>query len=383
MKKHSHFFSFLLGTFGSALLVWSSWCTAQEQTSAPETFSQAVTELIPVGKGEAVSSQKQTNPPKEQVQKEKKENAPQAEPTTPEVTLEPRFVNYERGFHEDVMAMQVLLDRQHLSCNCVDGFWGPRTEIAYMTWQLLNGKEADGIPTAEALEELGGMTNQIFQIYTVTQTDLDNLVNIPADWEGKSQLKSMGYRNVLEMLAEKGHTSIRTVQRLNPNLGLWPNPPVGTQVILPNCNPVGKKRSRLPIADSMRISLSRREITLFDNNGKLIALFPCTIARSKSQRLEGELLVKNTADNPTYLYNPKLFNPNTTKTGKLIIPAGPNNPVGSAWVGLSKQGYGIHGTPEPERIGQAASHGCFRLSNWNAKKLIHMVYLQMPMLVEE
>ena len=344
-----------------------------------QDFSSAVAELIPVQGTASEPASTARERLKGTVQ-----NGPAKIPGPAEAktVLEPRFVNYERGFHEDVLALQVLLDRQNLSCNCVDGCWGPRTEIAYMTWQLLTGKEADGIPTAEALEELGGMTNQIFRIYTITQKDLDALVSIPADWQEKARLKRLGYRNLLEMLAEEGHTSIRTVQRLNPNLGLWPNPPAGTQIIIPNCAPAGK-RKRLPVADSMRISLSRREITLFDADGRLIALFPCSIARSKAQRPEGELSVKNTADDPTYLYDPKLFNPNTTETSKLMIPAGPNNPVGSAWVGLSKQGYGIHGTPEPERIGQAASHGCFRLANWNAKKLIRMVRLQMPMLIEE
>lgn len=377
MKKNLHLSPLISGALLLNLLFIPLFGQAEEKAVSAKDFSQAVDELLPMkgeqaAKSEVTSGEKTTS----------EEETPTGEKKEQETVPGPRFLGYERGFHEDVLALQVLLDRRHLSCNCVDGHWGPHTEIAYMTWQLLNGKEADGIPTAEALEELGGMTNQIFQVYTVTQEDLDALVNIPTDWEGKAQLKRMGYRNILEMLAEKGHTSIRAVQRLNPNLGFWPNPPAGTRIVLPNCELKGKRR-RLPIADSMRISLSRREITLFDNDGKLIALFPCSIARSKSQRPEGELLVKNTADNPTYLYDPKLFNPNTSKTAKLIIPPGPNNPVGSAWVGLTKQGYGIHGTPEPERIGTAASHGCFRLSNWNAKKLIHMIYIQMPMSVEE
>ncbi len=291
-----------------------------------------------------------------------------------------RFVNYRSGYNPDTLALQIQLDRLNLSCNCVDGCWGARTEIALMAWQLINGKEATGIPTAEILDELGGTTN-LFTTYTITEKDAKAVIpRIPEDWEERAGLSSMAYTSLQEMMAEKGHTSFRCVMRLNPSVA-WPNPPVGTQVLLPDCTcTIPKKRLK---ADCMRISLSRMEITVFDAEGKLFALFPCSIARDKAQRPEGELAVKNVAVNPTYLYDPQLFYPGSAKRSKLTIPAGPNNPVGVAWVGLTRQGFGIHGTPEPERIGQAASHGCFRLANWNAEKLAKMVSIGTPMLVEE
>ena len=125
------------------------------------------------------------------------------------------------------------------------------------------------------------------------------------------------------------------------------------------------------------------EITVFNSEGQLIALFPCSIAREKSKRPDGELVVKAVAPRPNYTYDPQLFEPGGAKRTKLVIPSGPNNPVGLAWIGLSLQGYGMHGTPIPEHIGRAESKGCFRLANWNAVKLMNMVEIGTPVVIEE
>jgi hypothetical protein len=287
-----------------------------------------------------------------------------------------RFAGYRSGFSRDTLALQVLLDRQNLSCNCVDGMWGLRTEVALVTWQTLHGLPPTGMPDASVLQALGGETN-ILTRYTVTTNDLAQLGPFPDDWYERAKLPALKYVTLQEMLAEKGHTSQRALERLNPGLA-WPNPPAGTEVVLPDC-PAAKP----PKAGSVRISLSRMEITAFDRAGALVALFPCSIAKDKARRPAGELSVKNVAPNPTYLFDPQLFFPGSGKKSKLVIPAGPNNPVGLAWVGLSLQGYGMHGTPIPENIGRAESKGCFRLANWNAVKFLHMVEVGTPVVVEE
>jgi len=288
----------------------------------------------------------------------------------------PRFARYRSGYHFDTLALQVQLDRQHLSCNCVDGVWGARTEIALVTWQTLNGLAPTGVPDASVLTALGGDTNVLVR-YTVTTNDVANIGPVPPGWEERAKLRSMTYETIQEMLAEKGHTSQRAIERLNPGVA-WPNPPAGTEVVVPDCTCAKPER-----AGSIRIALARMEITVFNAEGKLIALFPCSIAREKSKRPDGELAVKTIAPNPNYTYDPQLFEPGGAKRTKLVIPAGPNNPVGQAWVGLSLQGYGVHGTPLPEKIGRAESHGCFRLANWNAVKLLGMVYPGVPVVVEE
>ncbi|MDD4102117.1 MAG: L,D-transpeptidase [Kiritimatiellae bacterium] len=289
---------------------------------------------------------------------------------------EKRFVNYRQGFNTDTLALQVLLDRQHLSCNCADGFWGPRTEIALVTWQTLNGVPVTGVPDAALLLQLGGDTNVLIR-YTVTSNDLAAVGPVPVAWEDRARMQSLTYETVQEMLAERGHTSQRALERLNPGVA-WPNPPPGTEVVLPNCSYDKPEK-----AGSIRIALERREITAFNSEGLLIALFPCSIARNKSHRPAGEMSVMAIAPNPNYTYDPKLFNPGSEKKAKLVIPPGPNNPVGMAWIGLSLQGYGIHGTPIPEHIGRAESRGCFRLANWNAVKLLNMVEIGTPLVIEE
>jgi len=267
-----------------------------------------------------------------------------------------RFLHYRNGFHFDTLALQVQLDRQNLSCNCADGTWGLRTEVALVTWQTLNHLPPTGIPDDTVLKALGGDTNVLTR-YTVTEADLASIAPIPTDWEDRAKLSAMSYETIQEMLAEKGHTSQRAIERLNPGVA-WPNPPAGTEVTLPNCAPASRKDR----AASVRIALTRMEITAFDADGKMIALFPCSIARDKARRPSGELSVKTIAPNPVYLYDPQLFNPGGEKKSKLVIPAGPNNPVGLAWIGLSLPGYGMHGTPLPENIGRAQSNGCSRLA---------------------
>jgi len=288
------------------------------------------------------------------------------------------FQNYRRGYSPDVLALQILLDRQNLSCNCIDGWWGKRTEIALLTWQAVNGLPATGVPTADILDALSRNAPDVLAHYTVTAKDHADLGPVPESWEARARLQSLGYATILEMAAERGHASERLIQRLNPNAA-WPNPPAGTELLLPNCTPASAKDK----AASVRVSLARMEVTVFNADGRLVALFPCSIARDKAKRPVGDVTVKALAPNPTYTYDPQLFFPGGAQTAKLIIPPGPNNPVGTAWISLSLQGYGIHGTPHPENIGRAESKGCFRLANWNAEKLLRMVSVSTPIEIEE
>lgn len=299
---------------------------------------------------------------------------------------EPAFHQYQKGFNKDVLALQVLLDRQDLSCNMVDGFWGKRTAIALMTWQTLNARPVTGVPTAETLTLLGGGSTNIFTRYIVTTNDFSELGPFPEDWEERAKLPALKYVTILEMLSERCHGSEKLITFLNASLN-WPNPEPGTEVILPDCTPTTAKK----YAGSIRISLSRMEVTVFGLQGELIALFPCSIARDKAKRPVGLLEVKHLVENPTYTYDPQLFNPGGPKTSKQIIPPGPNNPVGLAWMTLALQaetdkplqGYGLHGTPSPDRIGHAESKGCFRLANWNAQKLLRMASEGTPIEIED
>ncbi|MDX2227676.1 MAG: L,D-transpeptidase [Verrucomicrobiae bacterium] len=274
-----------------------------------------------------------------------------------------------------VFAYQVLLDRNHFSPGCLDGQGGRQTEQAVMAWQQQNGLRPTGRFDNDTLVKMGSVRGTV-ATHRVTQSECDRIGPVPKGWKEKAALGSLPYESVLESLAEKYHTTQNALRQLNPGV-VWPNPPAGTLVNVPNPQsavPLGK-------AARVRISLTRKLIRVYDRQGTLIAQFPCSIAQREEKRPVGTLKVLNYAPQPNYVFNPELFVREAKAQGitrKLIIPPGPNNPVGVAWVGLSLPGYGIHGTPRPEEIGITESHGCFRLANWNAAKFLKMISIGTP-----
>ena len=263
---------------------------------------------------------------------------------------------------------QIELDQNGFSCNTIDGVAGGKTDRAE---QVARGK------TLKAYNP--------FRVETVTQSDLDALVTIPEKPADKAKLPRMGYETIKEMFAERGHMSQRGLERLNPGVD-WDNIRPGLKLVIPDFPPIeddltaGKRKRKA--AALVKVSLSRFEITAYDANGNCIALFPCSIARDKAKLPpQGELKITSYIPNPNYTYTPD-FVPPGKKASKYVLPDGPNCPVGVAWLGLNLPGYGIHGTPRPESIGNAESHGCFRLANWNAARLFAMCQSGTRVIVE-
>ena len=216
--------------------------------------------------------------------------------------------------------------------------------------------------------------------YVVTSNDLARLQPLSNTWLGKSQQRALDYESVLELVAEKTFAHPGLVRRLNPDIN-WTNVTGGTTVRILEVsypNPGAK-------AAFVRISLSAKTLQAFDDTTNLLAHFPCSIAQRVEKRPAGELHVAVIVPNPNYTFDPDVF-PESAEAKqlkqKLILPPGPNNPVGVAWIGLDKPGYGIHGTPNPEQVGRTESHGCFRLANWNAEYLLKLVWIGMPVFVE-
>ncbi|OQW96382.1 MAG: hypothetical protein BWK77_04985 [Verrucomicrobia bacterium A1] len=279
----------------------------------------------------------------------------------------------------DIIAVQTLLDRQNLSCNCADGVAGQRTRQALGVWQERNGLPPTG-EFDDATRGKFGSLDSAFAVHVVSAEEHAAVAAVPRTWVGKSQVARLGYESILETVAEKYHASEGALRDLNPD-AVWPNPAAGMPLIVPNPRPY-----ETPAAARLTISLSQKLVRAYDAQGRLIAQFPCSIARDKAKRPKGELRIVKCAENPNYYFDPALFSedPEAARIGrKLIIPPGPNNPVGVAWVSLSLPGYGIHGTPHPEDIGKTESHGCFRLANWNAEKLLKMISIGLPVRVEE
>ncbi|HKI69891.1 MAG TPA: L,D-transpeptidase, partial [Verrucomicrobiae bacterium] len=219
-----------------------------------------------------------------------------------------------------------------------------------------------------------------FTTYVVTSNDLARLQPLSKTWLGKSQQSALDYETVLELVAEKSEAHPDLIRRLNPSLD-WTNVVTGTRVQIPDVNrPEPTEKAAFVI-----ISLSQKTLEAFDGETNLLAHFPCSIAARVEKRPVGELHVAVVAPNPNYTFDPDLFpeSPEARQLNrKLILPPGPNNPVGTVWISLDKPGYGIHGTPKPEAVGRTESHGCFRLANWNAEYLLKLVWIGLPVYVE-
>jgi lipoprotein-anchoring transpeptidase ErfK/SrfK len=305
-------------------------------------------------------------------------------PATPlRVKASEPLVSAAAGFPRPVQTLfeaQLALDRLGISCGSLDGKIGSQTRSATRAFQhqssLPETGELDDLTKTNLTLDVPPLTN-----YIVTSNDLARLQPLSKTWLAKSQQTALDYETILELVAEKSHSHPDLLRRLNPGVK-WTNIFAGTPVRVPDVNaddPPGK-------AAFARISLSEKILEAFDSDSNLLVHFPCSIAQRVEKRPVGELHVAVIAPNPNYTFDPELFpeSPEAKEqpTVKLILPPGPNNPVGTVWIGLDKPGYGIHGTPRPEDVGRTESHGCFRLANWNAERLLKIVSMGMPVHVE-
>ena len=277
-----------------------------------------------------------------------------------------------------ILALQICLDRRGFSPNAMDGQAGGKTCAALASYCAANGLPPPVLGAEEfAYRKYFPNEPDLFTTMEVTAADLAELVRIPEDPAKKAALTRLGYESIDEMFAERGHVTRNTLRRLNPNV-VWTNVTVGTKIKLPEVSPVafGDK------AALVKVSLSKFTVTALDAARRPIAVYPCSIARDKAKRPPpGEIKIVTRIADPNYTYTPDRT-PKGRKPARHIFPPGPNNPVGTVWLGLSIPGYGIHGSPTPERIGRAESHGCFRLTNWNAEKLYELVSPGTRVLIE-
>lgn len=293
------------------------------------------------------------------------------------------------GAAHRIAAFQVALDRQLFSPGCVDDHIGSQTRAALRSWQVANGLTVTGAfddATAEKLK----LDVPAFIEHQVTTNDFARLGRAPESWRERAAQETMPHETILELVAEKFHASQRFIRALNPAIS-WETLNTPTNVVVPNI----ETDAEPPKAQELRINLAHKWLTVYDQEGRLCAFFPCSIGRDKLKRPVGALQVVALAPNPNYTFDPKVFpeSPEAqTIESKLIIPPGPNNPVGTLWLSIGRApgsegpplaGYGIHGTPKPEDIGKTESHGCFRLANWNANRLLKMVTVGTPVIVEE
>jgi lipoprotein-anchoring transpeptidase ErfK/SrfK len=317
-----------------------------------------------------------------------------------------------------LMQAQVVLDRLGFTPGVVDGKQGLSTRNAILGFQEANGLAMTGRLDPKTTEALARWSN-IPATRVVTIPDdfaAGPFQPLPKDPADQAKLPVLGYASLDEKLAERFHTTIATLQMLNPQLGTPPAPSpsaaaasspsaepsseaspapsmfhAGQQIRVPNVgadqNVAGATTdtgwqqtlemlgvgNRQPKADKIVVSKSKGTLKVFDSAGKLIGMYTATMGSTHDPLPLGNWKVTGISRNPKFHYNPALFWDVPDSDEKQLLPPGPNGPVGVVWIDLNKPHYGIHGTPSPETIGRAQSHGCVRLTNWDAARLAQMV----------
>jgi lipoprotein-anchoring transpeptidase ErfK/SrfK len=297
----------------------------------------------------------------------------------------------------------VALDRAGFSPGEIDGRMGSKTRLALAEFQKASKVPPTAGVTEETLAGLG-VTPEPIVSYTITPADVAGpfIDAMPRDMMESAKLPALGYTSALEALAEKFHASPALLRTLNPG-ATWA---AGESIKVPNVEPfelpakaekpstakpapgakpaAGAKPDAAaaksgaapkPAAAAIEVVVSgaTKSLSVRDTDGKVLMYAPITVGSTKDPLPVGDWKVVGVSWNPTFNYNPDLFWDADPTHAKAKIPAGPNNPVGVVWVDINKEHFGLHGTPEPSAIGRTESHGCIRLTNWDATKLGRLV----------
>ena len=275
-----------------------------------------------------------------------------------------------------VVKAQILLCRANFSVGEIDGAMGKSFQHAVSGFQTAHRLRSTGRVDPATWKLLITDAAPVLINYTTTSEDVSGpFEKAPVDMMEKAKLASLGYESAIEGLGEKFHVSPALLRRLNPGKKF---DEAGVELLVPNV-----AKDPLPKAASVTVSKSNTAVTALDAAGKVIAQYPATIGSEKDPLPIGSWVVTSVLRKPSFYYDPSLFWNAEAGDEKAKIAPGPNNPVGLVWIGLSKHHYGIHGTPEPSTVGHTQSHGCIRLTNWDALELAGIVGLKTPVHLTE
>jgi lipoprotein-anchoring transpeptidase ErfK/SrfK len=295
----------------------------------------------------------------------------------------------------DALAVQVALDRLGFSPGVIDGAMGQQTRKALRGFQEANGLEITGQLDEDTRAALGEMGEATMTVMVSDEDTAGPFVKIPESMAERAKLEGLNYSSVEEALAEKYHTTPKELLALNRGADFS----AGSEIVVPAVRAAEATAAssdkwdvmldRLsvakaqPVAAKVVVDKSDKTVRAYGEDGKLIAQFPASIGSAHDPLPIGEWKINGVGRLPPFHYSPDLFWDAKAGDAKTTLPPGPNGPVGVAWIDLSKDHYGIHGTPEPQLIGRMESHGCIRLTNWDAAKLAQMVRPGTPAILQE
>lgn len=282
-------------------------------------------------------------------------------------TSAPAHARLSADAHRNLQ-LQVMLDRAGYSPGEIDAAMGSNTKKALEAFQK-NGGDASALPS------------DFLTQYRITNEDTAGPFTppLPDDLEQQAQFQQLGYHDAIEMLGERFHASPALLRLLNPDSRFAAGDDIAVPNVLTTVEPVapphgrGPSSSDDPAALTITVSRDAGTLTITDASQHTLFFAPVTTGSEHDPLPIGEWKVTGVHHNPKFFYNPALFWDADPSHSKATLQPGPNNPVGTVWIDLTREHYGIHGTPEPSTIGKTASHGCVRLTNWDAEKVASLV----------
>ena len=266
-----------------------------------------------------------------------------------------------------MIKLQILLDRAHTSPGLIDGRSGKNVTNALRGFEQRSNLPVDGKLDADVWKLLQLDTKDVLVRYELKDSDLEGpfVEAIPTDFAEMARMQLLSYTGPIELLSEKFHIHPDVLRALNPHLRLKP----GEQIFVPDVRDVAPKE------EVARIEVDKEDNVVrgYSSEEAVVVSYPASIGSEENPSPEGTMEVRTVAENPKYSYHPDKNFQQGDNTEPLDLPPGPNSPVGSVWIDLTKETYGIHGTPNPELVGKAGSHGCVRLTNWDAEELAGLV----------